>query len=151
MNLALALMLIGSDPAIGAQCLTYSGEVRMEGILSRHTFPEQPNYESIARGDAKATYFFVSPREPFCVSEGANDEGLEPAEQRVERVQLVFTDDAKESYRSLRPHLGKPVVCRGSLSHSISGHHHSPVLLWDAKCERAQPSAPSDATPRGAR
>jgi len=151
MHLPVALVLIGTASGIAAPCLTYSGEVKLEGTLSRHTFAEQPNYESIERGDAKATYFFVSLREPVCVAEGKNDDGLEPAEPRVDRVQLVFTDSATESYSSLGPLLGKTVWCRGSLYHSISGHHHSPVLLEDAKCERAQQGLPADAQKGAAR
>ena len=105
----------------------------MRGVLVRRTFPEQPNYESIAKGDAKATYFFVSPHKPFCVTEGNSSDGSEPAEPEVKKVQLVLLH-AEKSYQTLRPSLGKEVVCVGGLYHAYNGHHHSPVLLWDAKC-----------------
>lgn len=135
MRLSLILLLFVSAPAQAALCLSYSSEVILQGVLTRHTFPEQPNYESIAKGDAKATYFFVSPPKPFCVAKGNNSSGDEPAEQQVRRVQLVFLyAKAEHSYQSLRRYLGKKVVCRGSLFHAISGHHHSPVLLDDAEC-----------------
>ena len=116
-----------------AECATYAGETALTGKLLRHTFPEQPNYESIAQGDAPATYFFVAPDHPLCVAEGRNDDGLEPPEPAVDAIQLVFRDGA-HSYRRLRPHLGKPIVCRGRLYHAQTGHHHSPVLLADARC-----------------
>jgi hypothetical protein len=138
MRLLLVALLLSGATAHAAPCLSYSGEVTLRGLLTQHTFPEQPNYESIAKGDAKATYFFISPRTHFCVAEGANSEGLEPAVEEVERVQLVFLGE-KDSYGPLRPYLGKQVVCRGSLFHAISGHHHSPVLLFKAKCDAAQP------------
>jgi len=107
----------------------------LRGVLSRRTFPEQPNYESIAKGDAAATYFFVSPREPFCVSAGL--ESGEPAVARVEKVQLIF-DSVADPYGALRPYLGKKVVCRGSLWPQETGHHHSPVLLSNANCSADQ-------------
>lgn len=128
------LLLLAGASVHAGECLSYAGTVTVKGALSRHTFPEQPNYESIAKGDAAATYFFVYPKSPLCVAEGNNSDGFEPAESRVERVQLVFAGDAKTSYDSLRAYLGKEVLCTGKFFHSISGHHHSPVLLGDAKC-----------------
>lgn len=137
----LFVLLLFSSFSAQADCLTYSGEVTLRGTLVRHTFPEQPNYESIAKGDAKATYFFVSPHEPFCVAEGNDSYGAdEPAEPQVKKVQLVFLD-GKKSYRQLRPSLTKEVMCRGGLYHAISGHHHSPVLLYDARCSPTHPSS----------
>ena len=122
----------------------------MRGVLSRHTFPEEPNYESTEAGDAKATYFFISPQKAFCVAEGSDKDGLEPAVASVERVQLVFMG-AQESYDRLRPHIGQAVVCRGKLFSANTGHHHSPVLLSDAKCDAAgkvlNDHAPTDGAP----
>ena len=132
MKLVAILLLTISASATAGQCLTYRGDVTLRGTLSRHTFPEQPNYESITKGDAAATYFFISPRQPFCVALG-DPKNNEPAESRVESVQLVFAP-GEIGYKSLRPNLGKKVECHGSLYHAISGHHHTPVLLWQAKC-----------------
>jgi hypothetical protein len=129
----IALLLACASTAAAekaAPCLTYSGEVTLRGVLARRTYPEQPNYESIAKGDAKATYFFISPRDPFYVAPGGDE--YEPAVQGVTSVQIVLSGK-KDSYR-LRPFLGKEVDCRGSLFHAISGHNHSPVLLSGAKC-----------------
>jgi hypothetical protein len=133
---ALTLVIV-CNPAFAAKCLSYHGEVTLEGTLSSHTFAEQPNYESIAKGDAAATYYFMVPRAPFCVAEGDKNDN-QPAEPRVKRVQLVFLS-REDSYGLLRPYLGKAVECRGNLFHAISGHHHSAVLLSDAKCNVTRP------------
>jgi len=133
MKLSTVLLLLVGTSAHASECLTYSNPATLQGVLSRHTFPEQPNYESIAKGDAKATYLFVSPDKTFCVAEGRNTDSLEPAEPQVSQVQLVFPDGTI-SYQRLRPYLGKEVVCRGSFFHAITGHHHSPVLLDGTKC-----------------
>ena len=133
MRLFALLLLLVATSAHSAECLTYANPVTLKGVLSRRTFPEQPNYESIAKGDAKATYFFFSPNEAFCVAEGNNTDGHEPAEPRISQVQLVFPDGAA-SYQRLRPFLGKEVICSGSFFHAATGHHHSPVLMDGAKC-----------------
>ncbi len=138
MKLQLFFLLTMSASANAGSCLMYDGEVTLHGTLSKRTFPEQPEYESIENGDAAATYFFISPSQPFCVAEGdvANDDLAEP---RVESVQLVFDPDHL-GYDALRRNLGKDVECRGTFYHAISGHHHTPVLLSDAKCHAAQPN-----------
>lgn len=134
MQLSTALLLLAATSVNADECLSYSKQLTLQGILSRHTFPEQPNYESIANGDAKASYFFLTPNKSFCVADSGSNEGMiEPAEAAVNRVQLVFPD-GKVSYRRLQPFLGKEVFCSGSFFHAITGHHHSPVLLDDAKC-----------------
>lgn len=114
-------------------CLPYGSEVTITGALAEQTFPEQPDYEDIAKGDAAATYFFVSPPHAICVRAGGHDD--QPADERVERVQLVFeAEGAQGEYQRLRPLLGKAITCGGTLFHSISGHPHSAVLLSKAKC-----------------
>ncbi|MEC5218110.1 hypothetical protein RCH09_003079 [Actimicrobium sp. GrIS 1.19] len=131
-KLAASLLILVSAPCLADRCMAYRGEVELRGALSRHTFAEEPNYESIAQGDAAASYFFVVPSRPSCVLAGKPNEN-EPAEKHVERVQLVFPLH-EAGYRVLHPYVGRTVVCRGSLMHAISGHHHSSVLLADAVC-----------------
>lgn len=131
--IAHVLFMIGA-PAFAGPCLSYHADVTLRGVLSRQTFAEAPNYESIAKGDAAASYFFISPKRAFCVSEGSDSEN-EPAVPKVRTVQLVFPGpEAEADYRLLRPTLGNEVECRGSLYPQITGHHHSRVLLSDAKC-----------------
>lgn len=120
-----------------ADCLPYSAEVTIAGSLTEQTFPEQPNYADIAKGDAAATYLFVSPRNPICVRAG-NPNDNQPAEAKIGRIQLVFeVESASTEYKRLRSLLGKRVACAGTLYHAISGHHHSAVLLFKAKCNAA--------------
>jgi len=124
--------------------LSYSGTAEITGKLSRHTFPEQPGYESIANGDAKATYLFVSPVRPICVAAGRKDDN-EPAENNISMVQLVFSEgNPANAYNVLRPLLGNNIQCVGNLFHSISSHHHSPVLLGEAECSAVQPGIQRD-------
>lgn len=128
MKLVLAFLIL-STSASGSECYKYSNQVTLQGVLTRQSFPEQSNYESVAKGDAKATYFFVSTPKPFCVDSG--NETLEPEENQISKVQLILSPD---EYSKLRPSLGKVVSCSGSFFHAITGHHHSIVLLDNAKC-----------------
>jgi len=135
LKIAALILFAASSASMAGQCLSYRGEVTLRGTLFRRTYPEQPNYKSIAKGDAAATYFFVSPDTPFCVDAG-DTKNNEPAEPHVKSVQLAFSGQ-QDSYGPLRQHLSKRVECHGSLYHAISGHHHSPVLLSNAKCRAA--------------
>jgi hypothetical protein len=88
------LLLMSAAPAISGECLTYNNQVTLRGVLSKHTFAEEPNYESIAHGDHPATYFFISPDHAVCVAAGDLADN-EPAESGVARIQLVFNDKTR--------------------------------------------------------
>src|SRR5436305_295692 len=114
MKRALFSMLFFAGPALAAS-VTYRVSVTLLRTLSKRTFPEQPNYESVAKGDRPATYFFVSPPTVFCVAMG-NSADNEPAEPRIAGVQLVFSLK-EDGYSPLRPYLNKQVECHGTLFH----------------------------------
>ncbi|WP_431312763.1 DUF4431 domain-containing protein [Roseateles agri] len=130
-TLALLLLACGGSVRAAPPCLSYTS-AEVSGTLVRQTFAEQPNYESIAAGDAPATYFFLKGAKPSCVAAGSNT-STEPAERNIRWFQLVLATPA--AYDELRPSLGNSITCRGSLFHSISGHHHSRVLLQVDSCD----------------
>ena len=120
-----------SNTAAAEVCVTYETMTTLRGKLSRQTFPEEPNYESVAKGDRPASYFFISPGRPLCISKGRDDS--EPAERGIkEDIQLQF--EGSKTFNRLRPYLGNTVECRGTFYHAISGHHHSTLLLGSAEC-----------------
>lgn len=143
MKTLLCLLALVSGTAFAAgsagQCLSYGGRVSLQGKLTRQTFVEQPNYESIAKGDAQAAYFFLSPSTPICVRGGENAK-VGQDEFNVKIVQLVFVGE-KDMSGSLSPYLRKEVHCEGLLFHAISGHHHSRVLLETSECIPVQHGA----------
>ncbi len=122
-------------PAVHATCLSYGAEARLHGVLSRHTFPGPPNYDSIANGDRAETYYFITPRTRACVNPGRDE--AEPAVAQTGKLQLIFTAQSQSIFKQLSPLLNKHVVCTGTPMHSISGHHHSTILLWNARCDKA--------------
>jgi hypothetical protein len=125
-----AAALWAASPSALAQdgCLSYETELTLAGVLSRQTFGGGGG-----SGGGGETYFFIAPPAPVCMRAG--DE-LEPAEPRVERIQLVFDPGtAAADYARLRPRLGQQVACTGRLFHAITAHHHAPVLLGRAVCK----------------
>lgn len=132
-----ALTLVLAGWAHADACFDYR-EIELRGSLTSETFPGPPSYESVAAGDRLETHFFIVPRTAICVAEG-NDLAFEPGASNVERIQLIFPDAS--SYRRLRPLLGRGVSCRGVLMGQLTGHHHSRVLLTNARCSAAESMA----------
>jgi hypothetical protein len=116
-------------------CLSYEpAVVFIHGTLTRKTLPGPPNYEDIREGDAAETSWFLKLDRPICVNEDKSEPDLNPGQKNIRRVQLVFDAEACDTYKVL---LGQPVVARGTLFGSHTGHHHTPVLLTVTHIERA--------------
>ena len=112
-------------PAVAQDCLTYEPDkVVLPGTIRRHTFPGPPNYESVARGDAREDVWVLRLSKPICVSASADWE----RESNVTDVQLVLAEGQKQ-YDQYRPFLGKSVAVSGTLFQGHTGHHHTRVLL----------------------
>lgn len=124
----------GSVPAVppsdAGGCLQYGSDaVVLRGVVERAESPGPPNYESVAKGDAKETYWVLRVDAPFCVepSYGLSGNVAEEGHARVRRIQLVFSDgDEYAKYRSL---VGRQVQATGELFGALTGHHHTDVLL----------------------
>ena len=126
------LLYVTNSLAASTKCLKYHDEITISGKLTRQTFAEQPNYESIKNGDRQVSYFFISPNVPLCVAAGMDNEE-ELAENNVKILELAFMGD-KDMFGPLRSSIGKFVSCIGDLFHAINGHHHSRILLATSNC-----------------
>jgi hypothetical protein len=121
------LLLFVTSVCASAQgnCFSYEPAlVKLYGTISRKTFPGPPNYESIRKGDKPETYWILHLLKPICtIASGDND-----AEKGVKDIQLILTQEQYISYKKL---VGDkiPVTLPGKLSHAITGHHHTPVLM----------------------
>ncbi len=128
----LALLITGVllRPQQAAPCLRYgSGEVTIQGELSRRTFPGPPNYESVAAGDSAETAILVTLASPVCVTpDSASASPDDVFENDVHEIQLAVAADSV--WRQLGQVRGQRVAVTGTLFHAISGHHHTRVLLW---------------------
>jgi Domain of unknown function (DUF4431) len=122
--LFIAIFLLVGNAAYG-QCLSYSGRVQLDGVLERKTFPGPPNYESVEAGDAPETAWILKLKQTACVMEGdRNQENI--AVPAVTEIQLVMTPD---QYREHAAQVGRHITVSGELFHSVTGHHHTEILL----------------------
>jgi hypothetical protein len=106
-------------------CLSYDvAGTQLTGAISRKTFAGPPNYESIRRGDQPETYWILHLAGPICTTASADDE----AESNVTDIQLILTPKQYALYRKFVGTRAR-VTVTGKLSHAITGHHHTQVLL----------------------
>ena len=123
---ALILLLLTTSIYASAQrqeCLGYDPEVvQLIGTINKQTFPGPPNYESIRNGDKPETYWVLHLPDTVCTQPSADNDG----EYKVTDLQLILT---RKQYALYRKFLGRRVNVTGKLSHAITGHHHTPVLM----------------------
>jgi hypothetical protein len=122
---SLLLLIVFSTQAAAEDCLSYDTDsVQLMGTISRKTFPGPPNYESIRKGDKPETYWVLHLSSPICTKASGDDD----AETGVADLQLVLTQKQYALYRKFMGRRAR-VSVRGKLSHAITGHHHTPVLM----------------------
>lgn len=106
-------------------CLSYDvAGVQLTGTISRKTFPGPPNYESIRRGDEPETYWILHLARPICTTADPDND----AEGNVNDIQLILTPKQYPLYKKFVGGRAR-VRVTGKLSHAITGHHHTQVLL----------------------
>jgi hypothetical protein len=110
-----------------AGCLSYEPSiVKVEGKLTRKTFPGPPNYESVRKGDRPETYWLLDLERPVCIDQDPKNTDFNGAQKDIRLVQLVIDPEMYKEHAGL---IGKRVVATGTLFGAITGHHHTPVLL----------------------
>lgn len=110
-----------------AACLSYEPSVvKLEGTLTKKTFPGPPNYESVLKGDRPEAYWMLNLERPVCVDQDPTDADVNGAQKNVRIVQLVVDPKVYQANAGL---IGTRVVVTGRLFGAITGHHHTPVLL----------------------
>jgi hypothetical protein len=109
-------------------CLPYEPKpVTLAGTIVRQTFPGPPNYEDVKTGDTPEMIWVLRLATPICVAPDGPTEDYNDPESNVRELQLIFMDGA--GYTKYRSLLGKPVSVSGTLSHAITGHHHTKVMV----------------------
>jgi hypothetical protein len=109
-----------------SSCLAYEPiVVTISGLMNKFDLAGRPNYENIEQGDEKETSWVLKLQKPVCVNKDRYDT-VNVSESTITDIQLVLNTDMYQKYRPL---LKKQVVVKGTLFHSHTGHHHTPVLL----------------------
>lgn len=118
------LLLGGSEVAAQGPCFKYEPAiVELTGTIKRVEFPGPPNYESVKGGDEPEPYWVLFLSSAICVEGDPNSE-FNGAGADVKSLQLNM-----DSYDKYRAFLSKESTIRGTLKHSITGHHHTEVLI----------------------
>jgi len=118
-------LFIPTAYALAQGCLSYDvAGAQLTGTISKKTFPGPPNYESVRRGDKPETYWILHLARPICTTAGRDDD----AESNVTGIQLILTPKQYALYRKFVGGRAR-VKVTGKLSHAITGHHHTQVLL----------------------
>jgi len=111
-------------------CVSYSeSESNIIGFVSAGR-TKAPNFPPLLTD--KFAFFHIHLEVPMCIDAGANEDGLEPAYERIEHFELGITN--AEEYRSIRQFVGKRVRCTGKFSPAITGFHWDDVILWNPLC-----------------
>jgi hypothetical protein len=107
-------------------CFYYdSPEVRLTGVITQKEFPGPPNYESVEKGDEPEDEWILNVAVPFCVNEDSADQ-YDQAEANIKESQLLLSKQEYDRYRSM---IGKMVAVTGGLSHAMTAHHHTTIML----------------------
>ena len=126
--MALLFTPITLHPQSPPACLSYEPSlVQLRGTIVRKTFPGRPNYESTKQGDEAETYWLLVLSKPICTAEDKSSPDLNPAQQDIQQIQLVFPD--ANAYKTYRELVGKKISASGTLFGAHTAHHHTPVLL----------------------
>jgi hypothetical protein len=94
-----------------------------------------PNFGEDPVHDAKETYWRLDLKEPICVK-GDDPKADTPdieAASGVRHLQIVYLN----GYPKGGGWVGRRVIVTGTLSHAITGHHHTTVLITAERTDRA--------------
>jgi len=109
------------------ECIVAGSHVHLMGKLVSETFPGQPNYESIEKGDKPETYWVLKTEKSYC-GEGFDTQtkSLFRLDKSCSSFQLMLKP---EQYASQRALLGKMVIVSGRIVMATTGHHHTSMLI----------------------
>ncbi len=118
------------------KCLKYEPTtIELTGIIKAKTFPGPPEYRSVKEGDKTERYWILYLSHPIC-TEGDPNNDINEEEKNVRKLQLIFYDyNDYDKYMKL---LGSQVTVSGTLTHAITGHHHTDVLINVKEIKKAQ-------------
>lgn len=123
-TICIVILTLLTNSSVGSQCLDYEPSiVELTGTIKRVVFPGPPNYESVTEGDEPELYWVFYLDSEICVN-GDPKNDFNTAETKIKSLQLLIG-----SYNKYRHLLGQKVTVKGILTHSFTGHHHTPVML----------------------
>jgi hypothetical protein len=106
--------------------------VKLVGTILNETFPGQPNYKDIKKGDEIEKCWILKLSEPIDVAEDpeypAPDENS--PQLNVRDVQLNLDVHLNADYKAYQQFLDKRVVVTGELTQGFTVHHKTAIMMW---------------------
>lgn len=125
---ALAAATFGSGAAAQPQsCIDLrksDAKATVSGKLTSRMFAGPPNYESIAKGDAKEGALILELPRPMCANDGEFIDGS----TKFDRVHVSSSIPALLTV--LNAAVGRQVTIRGEAFGAHTGHHRAPLVLF---------------------
>ena len=134
-GIGLALLFSGSAQGKNASCLEFGPAiVTLSGKITRHMEYGAPGYGEDPAHDEKETYWYLDLDQPICVN-GKGDDSPEMEDvEGVNRMQIVFYHGYPGPRRRW---VGHRATIIGTLFRSITGHHHTDVLIESQSITRS--------------
>ena len=121
-------VLSQTDFTAANKCEKYEpAVVTLKGVVNIVQAYGPPNFGEDPAHDAKEPFNKLTVERPICVDQGKDD--LEPGVSEAAEFQLVLGIGQSSPQSFPSRFLGKPVTISGKLFHSITGHHHTEVLI----------------------
>ncbi len=116
--------------ASDAECSIYAKNCAFSGTLETHTYPGEPNYKDINKGDEAETHLYLKLDSPLVIHYKDWDKDQAPITEKASLLQ-ISGDFSRRLFKVAR----KPnhFVINGTLFESFSGHHHTHFLIDPVK------------------
>jgi hypothetical protein len=113
-----------------AECSIDAKNCVFTGSLETHTYPGEPNYKDINKGDASETHLYLKLNSPIVIHFKDWDKDQAPITEKASLLQ-IGGDFSNRLFEVAR----KPnhIVINGTLFESFSGHHHTHFLIDPVK------------------
>jgi hypothetical protein len=121
----LGLVLLGCRGTDPVRLEYQTTVVTLTGTLSAREAYGPPGYGEDPKNDRKERYWLLTLDAPISVAGNPKDEANSQSESNVKAVQVVYA--GKQSFQE--SWLEKHVSVTGTLSHAMTGHHRTPVLI----------------------
>jgi hypothetical protein len=116
-----------SECSIGAKSCVFIGS------LETHTYPGEPNYKDIKKGDEAETHLYIKLDSPMIVHFKDWDKNQAPTTEKLSLFQIGGDFDEK-LFKVARS--TNHFTINGDLFESFSGHHHTHFLVDPIKIIR---------------
>jgi len=108
------------------ECSTESKECIFSGSLETHTYPGEPNYKDIKKGDEAETHLYLKLDQAMTIHFKDWDKNEAPVSESISLMQIG--GDFEDRFFKVAKRKNH-VTIKGTIFESFSGHHHTHFLI----------------------